>query len=239
MEFIKLYFQLKNGIKLIVRKIDLLKKIKLKLKFNSYRLNFRRIYKNNLFKGDSSISGRGSNLDQTIVLREELVPLLRKLDIKKLLDVPCGDFNWMRHIKFEDIEYIGGDIVKKLVKENINSYSSKKCNFLYIDLTSSKLPEADTIFCRDCLVHLNYKQIFNALKNIKRSNIKYLMATTFSDREENIDLSSGIWRPLNLCKAPFNFPEPIELLNEKCPEGNGEWHDKCVGVWKVDDIVIK
>ena len=210
----------------------------MKLRFGKYKLNFNKIYKENLFMGDNSISGRGSNLNQTLVLRKELLPLLRNLDIKKLLDVPCGDFNWMRHINFEDIEYIGGDIVKRLVKENKNYYGNTNRSFQHIDLTSSKLPEADAIFCRDCLVHLNYNQIFNALKNIKKSNIKYLMTTTFSDRQENTDLSIGIWRPLNLRKAPFSFPEPAKLLNEKCPEGNGEWSDKCIGVWKVDDIII-
>src|SRR4030042_5762513 len=95
---------------------NFLRQIKSTLKPNKYRLDFNEIYENNLFEGDNSISGKGSNLDQTIVLRKELVPLLRKLNIKKFLDVPCGDFNWMQHIDFGDIEYIGGDVVEKLVE---------------------------------------------------------------------------------------------------------------------------
>lgn len=218
------------------RILNILELVKLKLKPNNHKLNFNEIYNKNLFEGNESISGRGSNLDQTIVLKEELVPLLKKLDVKKFLDVPCGDFNWMRHIDFDNIEYVGGDIVENLVKENQEKFSNQNHNFHYIDLTSSKLPDADTIFCRDVLVHLNYMQIFKALKNIKKANIKYLMATTFTDRQKNQDLIEGIWRPLNLQKAPFNFPQPIELLNEKCPEGNGEWTDKCIGVWKVENL---
>lgn len=216
--------------------LNILESIKLKLKPNKHKLNFDEIYNKNLFEGNESISGRGSNLDQTIVLKKELVPLLKKLDVKKFLDVPCGDFNWMRHIDFGNIEYVGGDIVENLVKENQKKFSNQNHNFHYIDLISSKLSDADAIFCRDVLVHLNYMQIFKVLKNIKKANIKYLMATTFTDRQENQDLIEGIWRPLNLQKPPFNFPEPKELLNERCPEGNGEWADKCIGVWKVEDL---
>lgn len=218
--------------------LSILKSIKLKLKPNNYKLNFSEIYNDNLFGGNESISGRGSNFDQTIVLQEQLVPLLKKLNVKNFLDVPCGDFNWMRHINFEDIKYVGGDIVENLVKDNQKKFSNQNRSFQYIDLTSSRLPDADAIFCRDVLVHLNYGQIFDALKNMKKSNIKYLMTTTFTNRQENSDLIEGIWRPLNLQKAPFNFPQPVELLNEKCPEGNnGEWADKCIGVWKVEDLV--
>jgi len=203
----------------------------------NYQLNFEQVYKNNLFKGDDSLSGTGSNLDQTIVLRRELIPLLKKLDIKTFLDVPCGDFSWMRYIYFEDIVYMGGDIVEILVKENQKQYGNASRHFLHIDLMTSALPKVDAIFCRDCFVHLNYSQIFKAIRNIKKSGATYFMTTTFTNRKNNQDLLQGIWRPLNLQKYPFNFSEPIEILNEECPEGGkGEWMDKCIGVWRIDTL---
>lgn len=218
--------------------LNILKSVKLKLMPNNHKLDFKEVYNKNLFEGDESISGRGSSLGQTMVLKEKLIPLLEELDVKIFLDVPCGDFNWMQHINFGDIKYIGGDIVENLIEENKKRFGNMNHDFQYIDLTSSTLPDADAIFCRDVFVHLNYIQIFKALKNIKKSNIKYLMTTIFTDRQENKDLTDGVfWRPLNLQKSPFNFSQPIKLLNEKCPEGNyGEWADKCVGVWKVKDL---
>jgi hypothetical protein len=215
---------------------SVLRRVKSVLKPNKYKLDFDKVYEDNLFAGDDSISGKGSNLDQTLVLRQEIVPLLVKLNVKRFLDVPCGDFNWMQHIDFGDVEYIGGDVVRKLVKINQEKFGKPSRSFQYIDIISTRLPEADAVFCRDVFVHLNYDQIFKALRNIKKSKIKYLMATTFPRHHENVDLTEHIWRSLDLQKPPFNFPEPVELLNEKCPEGGGEWSDKSIGVWKVEDL---
>jgi hypothetical protein len=203
---------------------------------DDYRLSFDEVYQKNLFAGDESLSGRGSNLDQTIVLRRDLISLLQKFNVKTFLDLPCGDFNWMRYVDFGGIDYIGGDVVKSLVVKNQKQFGDAKHRFAHLDLISSMLPPADAIFCRDCLVHLNYQQIFQALHNIKKSGIKYLMTTTFITHD-NDDLSY-IWRPLNLQKPPFCFPKPLELLNEECPEWNGEWTDKCMGVWEIDSLFI-
>jgi len=94
------------------------------------------------------------------------------------------------------------------------------------------------IFSRDCLVHLSYKDAIKIIHNFKKSGSKYLLTTTFTNREENIDLGDGFWRVLNLQKAPFNFPEPIKLINEKCTEENNMFVDKCLGLWLIDDLNI-
>jgi hypothetical protein len=60
--------------------------------------------------------------------------------------------------------------------------------------------------------------------------------TTFTNREENLDLGELFWRPLNMQKYPFHFPEPIRLINEGCTEENNEFSDKCLGLWLLRDI---
>ena len=105
-----------------------------------------------------------------------------------------------------------------------------------IDLIKDALPDADILHCRDCLVHLSYSDILEAIKNIKRSNISYLLTTTFSECEMNQDIVTGDWRIINLEKAPFNFPTPLKLINEKCTEGDGTYADKCLGLWKISDL---
>ena len=45
-------------------------------------------------------------------------PIAEEKKIKKILDIGCGDFNWMSNL-LKDIEfdsYLGLDIVKKLVE---------------------------------------------------------------------------------------------------------------------------
>jgi hypothetical protein len=90
-------------------------------------------------------------------------------------------------------------------------------------------------------VHLSNKDIATSLKNIKASNSTYLATTTFLRREPNKDLpiiSRGIaWRTLNLQIPPFNFPEPLEVIDEKCTEGNGIYSDKAIAIWKIKDLI--
>jgi len=101
-------------------------------------------------------------------------------------------------------------------------------------LIEDHLPSADLILCRDCLVHLSYDDIRNALKNICSSNIRYLLTTTFPNRE-NRDIETGQWRPLNLEAHPFFLPKPIAVINENCSESKGAYSDKSLALWDLSE----
>ena len=200
------------------------------------RLDFQKIYEDDLFLGGGeSASGGGSTAWITRTLRQELPPLLRKFGVKSMLDIPCGDFNWMRLVDLEGIEYTGGDIVPALVERNKKEYAAAGRNFMTLDLVKGPLPKADLVFCRDCLVHLPFADVWLALRAVKDSGAQWLLTTTFTDRDANENLN-GVWRPLNLCRPPFDLPEPVALLNERCIEGSGLFGDKCLGLWKLDEI---
>ena len=92
------------------------------------------------------------------------------------------------------------------------------------------------IFCRDCLVHLSFNKIFNAINNIKKSNSKYLLTSTFPARRKNRNIFTGGWRPLNFQLKPFNFPTPLMIINERCSETGGKFFDKSLGLWKIEDL---
>jgi hypothetical protein len=36
-------------------------------------------------------------------------------DVKSLLDIPCGDFHWMRRVNLQGLSYVGADIVRELI----------------------------------------------------------------------------------------------------------------------------
>lgn len=200
------------------------------------RLDFDDIFQRNGWGSDESRSGEGSELGQTARLREALPRVFRELGVSTVLDIPCGDFNWMRHVNLEGIEYTGGDVVAEIARRNQNAYATPARRFLHLDLVGSKLPRADLVFCRDCLVHLPYADIAAALENIRGSNAAWLATTTFTRRHENQDLF-GIWRPLNLLDAPFNFPEPHMLIEEGLPPGeDADFSDKSIGIWRVEDL---
>lgn len=193
-------------------------------------------YEENHWKSAESISGRGSELTQTLTLIEQLPKLFEKLKISRLLDVPCGDFNWMKNLLSDEMVYIGGDIIENIVLENIDKYQSDNINFEWMDLLTSALPAADAILCRDCLVHFSYADIEMAINNIKGSEVLYFITTCFIERDTNRDISTGNWRPLNLLAEPFNFPTPIEVLLEGCTESDGKYKDKALCVWNVADL---
>jgi len=198
-------------------------------------LDFINIYKTNIFGSDESHSGTGSTMEQTAYIREIFPSFFKELGVKSILDVPCGDFNWMRHVDLSGIHYIGGDIVPELVAKDNEKYKSENVEFRELNIITDDLPKVDLILCRDCLVHLNFESGMKALQNFKRSGSTYLLTTTFTDRPKNEDLF-GIWRTLNLQKAPYNLPEPFKLINEKCPQDNGAFADKSLGLWKLSDI---
>ena len=197
---------------------------------------FIRIYRENKWRDKDSRSGPGSNLIQTEAVRKALPLLIGELNCKSLLDVPCGDFFWMKMIKM-NIEYIGGDIVAELIENNRREYGSANRRFLLLNLVRDSLPKADLILCRDCLVHFSYSDIFRAVRNIKSSGSIYFLTTTFVDRGRNENIPTGRWRPINLQFSPFNFPAPTRLIDEKCPDAG--YRDKSLGLWKIADLAVR
>lgn len=173
---------------------------------------------------------------QTEIIRKEIPLLLERLGVRSVLDVPCGDFNWMKAVDLGSIQYIGGDIVPDLVAKNQATYSSPTRRFELLDITTSPLPDADLIFCRDVFVHFSFDDILAAFENICHSNAQYLLTTTFPKRHVNEPISTGAWRPLNLNIDPFRLAAPIGLINEGCTEWNGQWADKSLGLWRVCDL---
>jgi len=192
---------------------------------------FTQIYKNRFWEASESASGPGSTLEQTSKLIRELPLLLHSFEIKRLLDVPCGDFNWMHKVDLCGILVIGAEIVADLIKENQQRFGSPNRQFLQLDMTVDPLPKVDLILCRDGLVHLSFDDISKALANFRLSGSPYLLATTFPSYGKNRDIKTGDWRPLNLEAPPCLLGKPVLLLNEDCPEEGFE--DKSLGLWKL------
>jgi hypothetical protein len=197
---------------------------------------FTEIYRNHAWPGTESVSGEGAELVQTAALRRELPRLCADLGVQTMLDLPCGDFNWMRHVHLDGVTYIGADLVHDLIRRNEERYAREGRTFTRLNLLRDDLPHVDLVFCRDCLVHLCFADVFSALHNICRSKSTYLLTTTFSARDGNVDITTGEWRTLNLERAPFLLPSPLRCISEECTEGGGIYRDKALGVWRIDDV---
>ena len=199
---------------------------------------FTQINESKYWKSEESVSGDGSEIAVTQELIKELQLFLKNKNIESMLDIPCGDFNWMQHTNLQDIDYIGGDIVENLIVDNNTKYGNKKISFQVLDLTKDILPKTDVIFCRDCLVHLSYKDIYKALVNIKKSKSNYLLTTSFSRCIKNKDIITGQWRKLNFELFPFYFKKPILVIDEKYTKKGDKYADKTMCLWEVKNISI-
>lgn len=194
---------------------------------------FVRIHEINLWGADTSVSGLGSELAATATIRNELRKLLRRLGVSSLLDAPCGDAGWIRGVDLGGVSYVGVDIVPDLI-DRLRERDEPAGRYLVADIVSDRLPPCDAILCRDCLVHLSFEHATMAIENLRRSGARWLIATTFSDLTTNHDCEDGDWRPLNMSRAPFNWPTPAPTIVEGCEEDGGGWRDKSLGVWRLD-----
>lgn len=197
---------------------------------------FTEYYHKNYWQGEESVSGPGSDLTQTSAIMNALPGLVKKYDIHTFLDIPCGDFNWMQHVPLENVTYTGADIVSELIEKNRQRFAASNRKFEHLNLIEGPLPKMDLIFVRDCFVHFSFEHIRGALKTCIASGSTYLLTTTFVSRTSNADIATGNWRPLNLQKAPFNFPAPLILIDEQSKESDGAFSDKHMGLWRLEDL---
>ena len=177
------------------------------------------------------VCGTGSTIENTRPLRDQLVPFLKKHNINSMADIPCGDFSWMSQVEFpEGFRYIGGDIVGFMIEQARQKYP--RVELIEFDLSQDTIPEVDLLFCRDCLFHFSLADIQRTLDNIGCSSVKYVMFTSYYDGV-NHDIRTGAFREVDFLKAPFDFPEPIDFIDEDIP---GATRKRRLCLWSIDTI---
>lgn len=194
---------------------------------------FIRIHDENLWGDHRSISGGGSAPESTRAICEQLPTLWKRHGIRTLVDAPCGDFLWMREIVHHLDDYTGLDIVPALIEKNQAEHGTDRVRFACADLTSDPLPQADAILCRDCLMHLPTRLIRAALTNFRASGARYVFLTSDGDAAPYYDIPTGRFRRINLFQPPFNFPPPLDLIQE---DPAGERLARTLNLWRLADL---
>jgi hypothetical protein len=201
-----------------------------------HRAVFGDIYRRNSWGNTESVSGPGSTRARGADFMADLVALLRTLETRTLLDAPCGDFNWIAAAADSVEQYAGMDVVPELIEHNLRHHLTDRRSFALADISRDLLPPADVILCRDCLVHFSVQDVWTTLANFRRSGSRYLLTTTFVERDANGYIRTGSWQPLNLQAAPFHFPAPLALIDERCSHTGGIYGDKRLGLWELASL---
>lgn len=195
---------------------------------------FTKIFSENSWKSTESISGTGSSHAATRELVPQLIELIDRRQIWNLIDAPCGDFNWVGPVAEHLGRYRGYDVVEGVVEQ---ARARSHHQFEVGDITARVLPRADAIMSRDCLVHLPDDLVIQAIRNFVASGSIWLLTTHFPELAENKPGSLGGWRPLNLTLAPFNLPEPTEMLVERPSiPPHAVYGRKTLAAWRLEDL---
>lgn len=192
---------------------------------------FETIINQGQWRAGATVCGNGSTMSYTDNIRKELKPLLERHNIKSMFDAPCGDYGWMSNTDLPaNFRYIGGDIVGSLIEKNKQQYPSVE--FCTVDITQDALPDVDVLFCRDCLIHFSHEDIRRFFENFVRSNIKYLLMTSYKD-SNNEDIRTGGFRGVNFNRAPYDFEAPIDSMEDWI----SGYAPRAMCLWKRETIV--
>ena len=123
----------------------------------SLQERFELIYNENFWESKESRSGIGSEIENTKEVLKALEHFIKEFKIKSIIDIPCGDYNWMSSMDMRNLKYQGHDIVKQLITDNKKKFKNSNISFFHSDITNSKLGKADLMLVRDCLVHFSFE----------------------------------------------------------------------------------
>lgn len=161
-------------------------------------------------------SGVYASPNYTRVIRNELPRIIKQYNIATMFDAPCGDYTWMHETKLpEELKYIGGDIVRPLIRDLMEFYPDK--DFRVHDLVRHAMPaHVDLWFCRDGLYLLEPKELAYAFRFFQNSGARYFMITSHLNESNTLGYQHAD-SMLNFCASPFEFPKPLEWVSD--------WHE--------------
>jgi hypothetical protein len=212
------------------------RKFALTIEDKDYARTFANIHSKNWWGSTESVSGYGSQLNRTVTIRHELPKWIAAAAIRSVFDAPCGDYNWMADItKASDVIYRGGDIVEEVVRSNNSQFAiPDRVSFEVFDILKDPLPGTDAWLCRDLLFHFPNDAVTTVLDRFRKSRIRFLLTTHFSNTMEHPDIRFGGYRPVNLCRPPFNWSAPVRLIFDG--DGGSE-PDRYLGIWENPGLV--
>ena len=150
-------------------------------------------------------SGGGSTLDSTKPYRQFLQKIFKVFQIRSVVDVGCGDWEFSKAMDWEGIDYYGYDVVESVIAKNNELYENEHIHFIHANGVEEDLLEADLLICKDVLQHLSNEDILAFLEQAPK--FKYCLITNDTDiggKNVNYQINRGESRPLDLTEPPFS-----------------------------------
>ena len=181
-----------------------------------------------------SPNGPGASLSLTGDLRAALPPLWARHHIRSVLDVACGDWNWMRFVDLSGLtDYVGWDIDGELISRcqqraaaAMTEHPSRAARYPHTgfevrNVADSDFPTVDCILARHILIHFPNDYITAILDRMRAGNATYLLASNFPTATNDFvyDPTRYSWmgymeHPVNLEAPPFNLATKLDAIPE-------------------------
>ncbi len=161
---------------------------------------FNKIYIN---KKWGNGSGVGSSPSNVIPYIQFLSTMIERYNIKSIVDLGCGNWEFSRLLNWDNIQYLGVDVSNLIITKNQMEFEKPNIQFLCGEIFDvSNIKTYDLIIIKDVLQHLDYISIFKILQYIK--NNQYLLITNDID-DTNENIVNGDWKARNMTQPPFNL----------------------------------
>ena len=120
--------------------------------------------------------GEGSYIHNTVQTRLFISNVVKNYDIESVVDLGCGDWNWMKHVNFGKAIYTGIDLDCRFIEANKKKYFYPTYDFICADAVYGKINYGDLVICRDLLLHLPEVEVLRVLQNIVDMKAKFLLS---------------------------------------------------------------
>ena len=190
---------------------------------------FTEIYQNNLWGGVKGEFYSGSGSDEKYAARyaATIRNFIFENNIKKAVDLGCGDFRVASGFVSPDFHYTGIDVVPDLIGYLQKNYGSETVDFRCLNIVEDSLPNGDLCLIRQVLQHLSNREIARVLENCRK--FKYLIVSEEfpaddSEFSPNKDIAHGLHTrvyfnsAVSLDQPPFNLPNVSTILAAETEE---------------------
>ncbi len=191
---------------------------------------FGEIYQKNIWGGKKGefYSGDGSTEKYSEVYAKTIKKFVAENNIKRVVDLGCGDFRVAAKFVSKDFHYTGCDVVPSLVEHLNNNFANENVEFQCVNIVEDKLPDGDLCLIRQVLQHLSNQEIVRVLQNA--AEYKYLIVTEHYPNPKieitpNLDIPHGPTVRVQynsavvLDEPPFNLKNTKLLLEVEAEEG--------------------
>lgn len=188
--------------------------------------NLKKIFEGGWWsKSGTTVCGSGSEREWAVRFTNKIELIVKKLKIKTVVDLGCGDMNIGGCVIPFVEKYYGFDLIDwgenwKVIRDNWDKVELQD-NF---NLVADNIPTVDLVICNNVFIHYPSEIVVSAMKNIANSKSKYFFAADYNGAQDNSARGKNLTKkdgmPSKKSYGAFDyeqlpFLEKIEILKEE------------------------